>query len=286
MDTMPNSPSTCWHVAASGRTRRRLVAASQAVEWLCGISRVSRACGLSRVTLIKGVEELQPPAAPGRIRHEGGGRHALTSNIPLGPRLDGMSTHGARDRVAPARTCKRPARWRGTDARTTGEPHQSHPTPAEGGTAAGQPQDRGGGKIIPIATRQSGISTARQTRFAGGRAPYFRWTRRRGLIGNYQNQGRQWRQTGTAEGQRTCFPSEVPRTYPYGSTNGAHTPLRQRGQDHARRFAVASIAAGGAPRARLYLRARQLLITAMARCNGWRLRLWKWSCSAWPTRPL
>jgi hypothetical protein len=72
---------------------RRLVAASQAVELgYGGISRVSRACGLSRVTLTKGVEELQAaPLAAGRIRHEGGGRHALTSKDPgLAPALDGM----------------------------------------------------------------------------------------------------------------------------------------------------------------------------------------------------
>src|SRR5580704_2578700 len=63
---------------------RRLVAASKAVELgYGGISRVSRACGLSRVTLTRGVDELQTaPLTPGRIRHEGGGRQALTSNDP------------------------------------------------------------------------------------------------------------------------------------------------------------------------------------------------------------
>jgi len=63
---------------------RRLVAASQAVKLgYGGISRVSRACGLSRVTLSKGVAELQAaPLARGRVRREGGGRHALTSNDP------------------------------------------------------------------------------------------------------------------------------------------------------------------------------------------------------------
>jgi hypothetical protein len=63
---------------------RRLVAANKAVELgYGGISRVSRVCSLSRVTLTKGVEELQAaPLPPGRIRHEGGGRHALTSNDP------------------------------------------------------------------------------------------------------------------------------------------------------------------------------------------------------------
>ncbi len=90
---------------------RRLVAASKAVELgYGGISRVSRACGLSRVTLTKGIEELQSaPLAPGRIRHEGGGRHALTANDPgLVPALDGMVEPTARgDPESPLRwTCK------------------------------------------------------------------------------------------------------------------------------------------------------------------------------------
>ena len=90
---------------------RRLVAASKAVELgYGGISRVSRACGLSRVTLTKGVEELQAaPLSPGRVRHEGGGRHALTSHDPgLVPALDGMVEPTARgDPQSPLRwTCK------------------------------------------------------------------------------------------------------------------------------------------------------------------------------------
>ena len=90
---------------------RRLVAASKAVELgYGGISRVSRACGLSRVTLTKGVEELQAaPLSPGRIRQEGGGRLALTSNDPgLVPALDSMVEPTARgDPESPLRwTCK------------------------------------------------------------------------------------------------------------------------------------------------------------------------------------
>ena len=90
---------------------RRLVAASKAVELgYGGISRVSRACGLSRVTLTKGVEELQAaPLSAGRIRREGGGRHALTSDDPgLASALDGMVEPTARgDPESPLRwTCK------------------------------------------------------------------------------------------------------------------------------------------------------------------------------------
>src|SRR5260370_41707265 len=90
---------------------RRLVAANQALKLVYGgISRVSRACGLSRVTLTKVVAELQAaPLAAGRIRHEAGGRHALTSNDPgLVPALDGMVEPTARgDPQSPLRwTCK------------------------------------------------------------------------------------------------------------------------------------------------------------------------------------
>jgi len=130
---------------------RRLVAASKAVELgYGGISQVSRACGLSRVTLTKGVEELQAaPLGPGRIRQEGGGRHALTSNDPgLAPALDGMVAGGAwRPTVAPALDLQeRPHAGGGTHGPTSpGQPHQSHPTAAEGWLQpTGQPQDRGG----------------------------------------------------------------------------------------------------------------------------------------------
>ena len=78
---------------------RRLVAASRAVELgYGGISRISRVCGLSRVTLTKGVEELESaPLAPGRIRKEGGGRHALTSkDAGLVPALEGLVEPTAR----------------------------------------------------------------------------------------------------------------------------------------------------------------------------------------------
>src|SRR6201984_3240563 len=90
---------------------RRLVAASKAVELgYGGVSRLSRACGLSRVTLTKGVEELQiAPLTSGRIRREGGGRHALTSNDPgLAPALGGLVKPTARgDPESPLRwTCK------------------------------------------------------------------------------------------------------------------------------------------------------------------------------------
>jgi hypothetical protein len=78
---------------------RRLVAANKALELgYGGVSQVSHACGLSRVTVTKGMEELQAaPLVPGRIRREGGGRHALTGNDPgLVPALDRLVEPSAR----------------------------------------------------------------------------------------------------------------------------------------------------------------------------------------------
>jgi hypothetical protein len=51
-------------------------------------------------------------------------------------------------------------------------------------------------------------------------------TKKKELIGNYQNQGRQWHQTGAAHKvQGHDFPGpEVPRAYPYGSMTWDATP--------------------------------------------------------------
>jgi Rhodopirellula transposase DDE domain len=107
-------------------------------------------------------------------------------------------------------------------------------------------------------------------------------TKKKELIGNYQNQGRQWRKTGTAEKVNGHdFPSpEVPRAYPYGIYDlGRNTGFVNVGTDHdTGAFAVASIRGWWrAEGRRLYGQARRLLITADGGgSNGWRLRLWKW----------
>jgi len=131
---------------------RRLVAAGKAVELgYGGVSRVSRACGLSRVTLTKGVQELQgAPLAPGRIRHQGGGRHALTLNDPdLAPALDEMAEPTARgDPQSPLRwTCKSTRRLA---AELTARHHPVSHTKVtqllrEDGFSLQGNQDRGGG---------------------------------------------------------------------------------------------------------------------------------------------
>ena len=269
---------------------RRLVAASKAVELgYGGISRVSRACGLSRVTVIKGVEELQAsPLASGRIRQEGGGRHALTSNDPgLTPALDRMVEPTARGDP------ESPLRWTLKSARTL----------AAALTARHHPVSHT--KVAQL-LRDSGYSLQGNRKTEEGddhpdRDAQFRYinravknalraadpvisvdTKKKELIGNYQNKGRKWRKTGTADKVNGHdFPDpEVPRAYPYGIYDmGRNSGFVNVGSDHdTGAFAVASIRGWWrAEGRRLYPRACRLLITADGGgSNGWRLRLWKW----------
>ena len=269
---------------------RRVVAANKAVELgYGGISRVSRACGLSRVTLTKGIAELQgEPLAPGRIRREGGGRHALTANDSgLVPALDALVEPTARGDPESA------LRWTCKSARTL----------AAELTARRHPVSHT--KITQL-LKKDGYSLQSNRKTEEGedhpdRDAQFRYinravkaalredepvisvdTKKKELIGNYQNPGRRWRKKETAEKvQGHDFPSPaVPRAYPYGIYDlGRNTGFVNVGTDHdTGAFAVASIRGWWrAEGRRLYPQTRRLLITADGGgSNGWRLRLWKW----------
>jgi Rhodopirellula transposase DDE domain len=269
---------------------RRLVAASKAVELgYGGISRVSRACGLSRVTLAKGVIELQAaPLAPGRIRREGGGRHALTSNDPgLAPALDGLVEPTTRGDP------ESPLRWTCKSARTLAAEltAQDHPVShtkitqllrEDGYSLQGNRKTEEGDDHPDRDAQFRYINRAVKPALRVGEPVISVDTKKKEWIGNYQNQGRQWRKKGTAEKVNGHdFPGpEVPRAYPYGiydlSRNAGFVNV---GTDHdTGAFAVASIRGWWrAEGRRLYPQARRLLITADAGgSNGWRLRLWKW----------
>src|SRR5664279_5950096 len=180
---------------------RRLVAASQALELgYGGISRVSRACGLSRVMLTKGVEELQAaPLAAGRIRHEGGGRHALTSNDPgLAPALDGMVEPTARgDPQSPLRwTCKSA---RTLAAELTARRHPVSHTKVTQLLREGGYSLQGNRKTEEGEDHPDRDAQFRHINKEVRRALALGWpvisvdTKKKELVGNFENKGRQWR---------------------------------------------------------------------------------------------
>ena len=106
-------------------------------------------------------------------------------------------------------------------------------------------------------------------------------TKKKELLGNYDNSGKQWlpaKKPIKVNGHD--FPSpEVPRAYPYGIYDLArNTGFVNVGTDHdTGAFAVASIRGWWRSEGRsLYAQARALLITADGGgSNGARLRLWK-----------
>ena len=204
---------------------RRLVAAGKAVELgYGGISRVSRACGLSRVTLTKGVQELrEAPLAPGRIRRRGGGRRALTAHDPgLAPALDALVEPTARgDPESPLRwTCKS-ARTLAAELAARRHP-ASHTKVAEllregGYSLQGHRKTEEGGDHPDRDAQFRQINRAVKRALRAGEPVISVDTKKKELIGNYQNHGRRWRKTGTADkvnGHDFPIP-DVPRAYPY-----------------------------------------------------------------------
>jgi hypothetical protein len=269
---------------------RRMVAAGKAVELgYGGISRVSRACGLSRVTVTKGIQELQATAlAPGRVRRAGAGRHALEAHDPgLPAALEALVEPTARgDPQSPLRwTCKSA---RTLAAELTGRRHPvSHNKVAQllrkaGYSLQGNRKTEEGGDHPDRDAQFRHIHRAVKRALRAGEPVISVDTKKKELIGNYHNPGRQWRKTGTAEKVNGHdFPGpDVPRAYPYGIYDlGRNTGFVNVGTDHdTGAFAVASIRGWWrAEGRRLYPRARRLLITADGGgSNGWRLRLWKW----------
>jgi hypothetical protein len=268
---------------------RRMLAANEARQiGHGGVTRVSRACGLSRVTITKALHELDaPPLAPGRVRRPGAGRPSLLTLDPdLSETLEGLVeplTRGDPDS---------PLRWTLKSTRTLAAEltAQRHPVSHEKvaqllrqlnySLQGTRKTEEGGGR--PDRDAQFQHINDHVRRALAARYPVISVdTKKKELVGNYQNAGRQWR---TAQAPATvnghdCPDPTVPRAYPYGIYDvGRNTGFVNVGTDHdTGAFAVASIRGWWrAEGRRLYPLARHLLITADAGgSNGYRLRQWK-----------
>jgi len=268
---------------------RRMVAAAEALRiGRGGITQVSRVCGLSRVTITKGIAELAKiPLPQGRIRRPGAGRPRLEVRDPsLNEALDALVEPLARgDPMSPLRwTCKSTRSLAATLA------EKGHPVSHE--------------KVAQV-LREMNYSLQSNRKMEEGedhpdRDAQFRYinkqvrkairqsapvisvdTKKKELVGNFENKGRQWRKSKEPERVNGHdFPSpSLPRAYPYG----IYDPTFNRGfvnvgTDHdTAAFAVASIKGWWRYEGRrLYPQATSLLITADGGgSNGYRLRLWK-----------
>jgi Rhodopirellula transposase DDE domain len=269
---------------------RRLTAANEAIQLgYGGVSLVHRACGLSRKAITKGIGEIeQGDASIGeRIRRPGAGRKDLTMADPgLMAALDGLIEGGTRGDP------ESPLRWVCKSTRTlAGElSQQRHPVSYVRVAQLLHQQNYSlqsnrkleEGEDHPDRDAQfRHISQCVKRALARGWPVISVDTKKKELLGNYANAGRQWlpaKQPQRVQGHDFPGP-QVPRAYPYGIYDlGRNTGFVNVGTDHdTGAFAVASIRGWWRFEGRaLYPKAHALLITADGGgSNGWRLRLWK-----------
>ena len=269
---------------------RRMVAAAEAMALpRGGVSLVHRCCGMSRTTIIKGMRELREGTMlpEGRLRRPGGGRKRFTEHHPNFAReLDRLvepTTRG--DPESPLRwTCKSTRRLAAQLCKQVGS--VSHETVARALRDAdyslqGNRKTQEGNQHRDRDAQFRHINATVMEELSQGRPVISVDTKKKELVGNYENKGKQWRVKGRPrQVNGHDFPGpEVPRAYPYGIYDlGRNQGFVNVGTDHdTATFAVASIRGWWrAQGRRLYPGTRRLTITADGGgSNGYRLRLWK-----------
>jgi hypothetical protein len=271
------------------RTRRLMAANEARALGRGGISQVSCACGLSRKAIAKGIKEIEAGTAPppGRIRQPGAGRKTLSDHDPgLAGALERLIDPDTRgDPQTPLRwTCKS---TRTLAAQLTRKKHPiSHMKVAQllhgqGYSLQGNRKTEEGDDHPDRDAQFRFINTQVKRILAKGAPVISVDTKKKELVGNYVNGGRQWLPgKKPVKVQGHDFPGpDVPRAYPYGVYDiERNTGFVNVGTDHdTAAFAVASIRGWWRHEGRrLYPAAKDILITADGGgSNGSRLRLWK-----------
>ena len=275
------------------RMRRQWAAAEAAELGWGGVSAVADATGLSRTTVTAGLRELRERAEhpdaplPARIRRPGGGPKRLTETDPgLLPALEALVDPVTRgDPDSPLRwTCKSTRRLAQELTR------QGHPI----GPRSVAALLRGAGYSLQAnrKTREGGAHPDRNAQFEylnaqvtalqrRGQPVVSVDTKKKELVGDFKNGGREWRPEGQPEAVRVhdFQDKELGKAIPYGvydvTNNQGWVSV---GIDHdTAHFAARSIRRWweemGAAR---FPRARELAITADGGgSNSCRSRLWK-----------
>ncbi len=290
---------TRYHLVAptlDERARRAVAAAeAHALGW-GGLTLVAHATGLARATIRRGLHELvalEPPPPPGRMRRPGGGRKPLTTTDPAArTALEALiepTTRG--DPESPLRWTCLSLRHLAAALRAQGHPvsHQWVATMLhrlEYSLQANRKTHEGADH--PDRDAQfAHIAAASAAALAAGQPVISVDTKKKELVGDFKNGGREWRPAGQpAEVRVHDFPlAELGRVSPYGIYDlGANAGWVNVGIDHdTAAFAVASLRYWWAECGReRYPAAQTLLITADGGgSNGLRVRLWKWELQQW-----
>jgi transposase len=276
------------------RARRLWAAVEARAIGRGGISCVAEATGLSRVTIRAGLQELVlpgtapgPRATPERLRRPGGGRK------PLGMR-DPHLVHALETLVDPA-TRGDPMsllRWTGKSAAQLAAALQAQGHPVSERTVNRLLHDLGyslqsnrktlEGRAHPDRDAQFQYINRRAKAFQKQGQPVVSVdTKKKELIGQFRNGGREWHPQGQPEEvQGHDFPDKaLGKVIPYGVYDDAtNTGWVSVGVDHdTAEFAVETVRRWWRHMgSQTYPRAKRLLITADGGgSNGSRCRLWK-----------
>jgi hypothetical protein len=275
------------------RQRRLLMGAEARALGHGGIRLVARAAGVREATVSLGVSELEAGAEPlGRARRPGGGRKRAADLDPgLRPAL--LALVEPEERGDPMS----PLRWTVKSTRTLADElvRQGHKVGAdtvgdllraEGFSLQGNAKALEGTRHPDRDAQFRYISGQARAHQDGGDPVISVDTKKKELIGEFRNAGRQWRPKGQPAAVRTHdFPEDgAGKAIPYGVYDvTADAGWVNVGTDHdTAAFAVESIrrwwnAAGSSE----YPQARRLLITADAGgSNGYRTRAWKTGLAA------
>ena len=278
---------------------RRVWAATEALALgRGGIALVERATGVSRSTISRGIRGLDSGegVGPGRTRRSGGGRKRTTEKDgKLLVDLDGLvepSVCG--DPMSPLRWTSKSVRHLSEKLRSMGH-EVSHRLVADllhecGYSLQANRKTREGSRHVDRDAQFGYINDAARRFQRRGQPVISVDTKKKELVGDFKNAGREWRRKGDPERVRVhdfVIPKQG-KAIPYGvydlNRNEGWVTV---GIDHdTASFAVNSIRRWWKMMGRpAYPDATSVLITADAGgSNGPRLRLWKWELQRFANR--
>ncbi|MFD4376844.1 ISAzo13 family transposase [Streptomyces sp. NPDC058486] len=270
------------------RQRRLLMAAEARVLGHGGVRAVALAAAVSETTIRKGVYELEAGEEPlGRVRRPGGGRKRVADLDPgLRPALRALVEPDERgDPMSPLRWTVKSTRTLARELTRAG-----HKVSAD--TVAALLREEGFSLQANAKTLEGGQHADRDAQFRylneqarmhrdAGQPVISVDTKKKELVGEFKNNGRQWRTGGTpVPVQMHDFADpQLGKAIPYGVYDlASNTAWVNVGTDHdTAAFAVESIRRWWHGQGRTsYPQATRLLITADAGgSNGYRTRAWK-----------
>ena len=286
------------HKTMNERARRQWAGAEALTAGRGGITAVQRVTGLCYRTIVRGMQEAQSSSGvePERIRAPGGGRKCAEVLDPdLTRSLEALVEPLARgDPQSPLRwtlkSTRRLSQELGAHGHAAGRSLVSELLRALGYSLQANRKTREGSSHVDRNAQFEYIN-AQATAFLKGKRPVISVdTKKKELVGDFKNGGREWRPRGKPQEVRVhdFIDQDLGKVAPYGVYDLANNVgWVGVGISHdTAEFAVATIGKWWRRLGRRrYSKARSLLITAdSGGSNGTRVRLWKWELQKFANR--